>query len=636
MPHSLRPLRLLCALMLCFLSAWKTWAQTDQAFIAVTDNRWVNSNTPFIIAAEDSIPETNMRGLYALTTTRLTEQESMLGLRCGNIGDSVLTSGLLEKMLWRIERTDDTHVRLRSYIKGNYLYAPSSTSLALNADAGEALVWEWQLQSDGSLYLRAANGRYLGFKHQEEIDSGYYKQLKPSATSVTRLRLFGPKNGQGGSNIGQASLQPDGTRLTLRQGNRLIAPNAQGGVTTYPTTEYLSRQETVANDGSIRPWTFVQRSNNRFALLVNDNEGLDYQLHHSSTPAEWTIREGFITTCEASARYLVYENGQLALASRGEGEEVAAAAVLGFAPLGAPADTLLTRTGLKHLTGAWSAERLAGIDWTATYALDLTAAELPLLLHPFRLQPQAANTIFYIRDADAPSLEQVDGILVGCSQTPAHLLRGGTLHDKQPLLIDRDIDLEAGALAYERQFQQDGGWETLCLPFAIRLPEGLNAEQQVGWENNLLSFAPIGEIPAHTPVIVCDTRSQTSPSPTTLTALGGLIQPCREWTSSLAGNYQWMEVGATPSANIFLLQADGTAFVRAAEGSRLAPFRAYLVATGGQPFRLHHEADGIDTTSMPAAGSGAVYTLDGRCLSPTHGPLKTGLYIRNGRKVFIH
>ena len=634
MPHSLRPLRLLCTLMLCFLSAWEAWAQTDQVFVAVTEKRWVNPNTPFIIAAEDSVIGRNMRGLYALTTTKV--DGNMLGMRCGDIGDSELAGGLLDKMLWRIESTDDTHIRLRSYIKGNYLYAPASTTLALNADASEALTWEWQLQSDGSLYLRATDGRYLGFNHHAEIDSGYYKQVKPSSTSVIRLRLFCPQSGHAGSAIGEANMQTDGTRLTLRQGNSLIAPHANGGVATYPTTDYLSRQGIVANDGSIRPWTFVQKGDNRFSLLVNDNEGLDYTLRHSSTPAEWTLREGFITTCETPARYLVYANGQLALARVEEGEDVPAAAVLDFAPLGQEADTLLTPTGLKRLTGAWSAERLAALDWTATYALDLCAAELPLRLQPFRLQPQGGNTIFYIRDTDAASLEQVSGILVGCKQTPARILRGGTLHDKQPLLIDRNIELEEGALTYERRFLRDGGWETLCLPFALRLPQGLNAERLDRWEEDALRFAPISEIPAHTPVIVCDTRSETNSSPTTLQAQAGIIRPYTEWTSSLAGNYHWMEVGATTTANVFLLNAEGTAFVRAATGSRLAPFRAYLVSTGSQPLQLRHETDGITTPAMPAAGPAAVYTLDGRRLSPTHGPLKAGLYIRNGRKVLVH
>ena len=629
-----RPLSLLLVLMLCLLSAWEAWAQTDQVFVAVRDKSWVNADTPYIIATEDSIPRTDMRGLYALTTSRI--EGNMLGLRCGNVGDSELAGGLLDKMLWRIERTENGHVRLRSYIKGNYLYAPTSATLALKADAGVAMTWEWQWESDGCLSLRGTGDRYLGFSHFTETDSGYYKQVKPSATSRIRLRLFCPKNWLGGSFIGEATMQTDGTLLTLRQGNSLIAPTTNGGVATYPAADYLNRQETVANDGSIRPWTFVRKGDNRFALLVRDNEGLDYTLRQSSSPAEWTLHNGFITTGETPARYLILENGQLTLVSVAEGKAVPTAAVLCFAPLGREADTLLTPAGLKQLTGAWSAERLAAIDWTATFALDLSAAELPLQLRPFRQQPQGGNTIFYIRDTDAPSLQQVDGILVGCNQTPARILRGGTLRDKQPLLIDRDIQLEAGALLYERLFLQDGGWETLCLPFAVRLPQGIYAERMVSQADNVLNFAPVSEIPAHTPVIICDTRSETSPSPIALKAQAGTIQPCTEWTGSLLGNYQWMEVGTTTSANVFLLNADGTAFVRAAAGSRLAPFRAYLVGTGSQSFLLRHEADGITATTAPAASPSAVYTLDGRRLSPTRAPLKAGLYIRDGRKVLVH
>ena len=333
-------------------------------------------------------------------------------------------------------------------------------------------------------------------------------------------------------------MQTDGTLLALRQGNSLIAPTEDGGVATYLAADYLNRQETVANDGSIRPWIFTKKGDNRFALLVNDNEGLDYTLRHSSWPAEWTLRDGFITTNETPARHLVLENGQLALVSVAEGKNVPAAAVLHFAPLGPEAQILQTGKGLKQLTGAWSAERLADIDWTATLALDLCAAELPLQVRPFRLQPQGSNTLFYIRDADAPSLQQVDGILVGCSQTPARILRGGTLRDKQPLLIDRDIQLEANALLYERLFLQDGGWETLCLPFAISLPQGIYAEQMVSQADNVLNFAPISEIPAHTPVIVCDTRSENNPSPIALKAQAGILQPEPEWTGSLLGNYQ--------------------------------------------------------------------------------------------------
>lgn len=634
MPHPHRPQPFLWALMLCFLTAWEAWAQADQVFVAVRDKSWVNANTPYIIATEDSIAETDMRGLYALTTSRV--KENMLGLRCGNVGDSELAGGLLDKMLWRIESTDNGHVRLRSYLKGNYLYAPTSATLDLNADAGVAMTWEWQWESDGCLSLRGTDDRYLGFSHFTEIDSGYYKQVEPRGTAAIRLRLFCPKNWQGGSFIGEATMQTDGTLLTLRQGNSLITPTTDGGVATYSAADFLNRQETVANDGSIRPWIFRRKGDNRFALLVSDNEGLDYTLRQSSSPAEWTLHNGFITTGETPARYLVLENDQLALVDVAEGESVPTAAVLCFATLGSEADTLLTPAGLKQLTGAWSAERLAAIDWTATFALDLSAAELPLQLRPFRQQPQGGNTIFYIRDTDAPSLQQVDGILVGCSQKPARILRGGTLRDKQPLLIDRDIQLEAGALLYERLFLQDGGWETLCLPFAASLPQGIYAERMISQADNVLNFAPVSEIPAHTPVIICDTRSETSPSPIALKAQAGTIQPCTEWTGSLLGNYQWMEVGTTTSANVFLLNADGTAFVCAAAGSRLAPFRAYLASTGSQPLLLRHEADGISTTTAPVAGPSAIYTLDGRRLSPTRAPLKAGLYIRDGRKVLVH
>ena len=636
MLHSPRSHRLLCLLILCCLTAWEAWAQADQVFVAVREKSWVNADTPYIIAAENSVQDSNMRGLYALTTSRLTEKGSMLGLRCGNAGDEELTSGLQSKMLWRIEQIDNNHVRLRSFVKGNYLYAPTSTTLALNADADVAMAWEWLWESDGSLRLCGTAGRQLGYNHLAESDSGYYKQMKPSSTSACRLRLFCPKNAQGGSAIGEATMQTDGTLLALRQGNSLIAPTTDGGVATYPAADYLNRQETVANDGSIRPWIFTRKGDNRFALLVNDNEGLDYTLRHSSWPAEWTLRDGFITTNETPARHLVLENGQLALVSVAEGKNVPAAAVLHFAPLGPEAQILQAGKGLKQLTGAWSAERLADIDWTATLALDLCAAALPLQVRPFRLQPQGSNTLFYIRDADAPSLQQVDGILVGCSQTPARILRGGTLRDKQPLLIDRDIQLEANALLYERLFLQDGGWETLCLPFAISLPQGIYAEQMVSQVDNVLNFAPISEIPAHTPVIVCDTRIENSPSPIALKAQAGILQPEPEWTGSLLGNYQWMEVGTTTSANVFLLNADGTTFVRAAAGSRLAPFRAYFVGTGSQPLQLRHEADGITATTAPAASPSAVYTLDGRRLSPTRAPLRAGLYIRNGRKVLVH
>ena len=633
MPHSHCRMLLLWTLMLYFLSAWEAWAQSDQVFVAVRDQSWVNANTPYIIAVESSNPGSGKHGLYALTTSRV--KDNMLGLRCGNIGDTELTGGLLNKMLWRIERTDDKHVRLRSFIKGNYLYAPSSTTLNLNADAAMAIVWKWQWESDGSLTLTGTGNRYLGFLHPVELDSGYYKQVTPSATTVIRLRLFCPKSVLEGNMIGEATMQTDGTLLTLRQGNNLIAPTTNGSVATYSIADYLNRQETVANDGSIHPWTFVRKGGNRFILLLNESEGLDYTLSHTSSPAEWTLHAGFITTSEEPARYLAYDNGRLTLATVAEGENAPTSAVLGFAPLGPEADTLLTDTGLKQLRGAWSAEKLAAIDWTATYALDLCAAELPLHLRPFRQQPQEGNTILYIRDTDATSLQQVNGILVGCSQTPARILRGGTLRDKQPLLIDREIMLEEGSLIYERLLHQDGGWETLSLPFAIRLPQGIYAEQMVGMENNVLSFAPIGEIPAHTPVIICDTRSQPSPSPTSFAAQAGIIRPCTEWSGSLLGNYQWMEVGTTTSANIFMLNVNGTAFVRAAAGSRLAPFRAYIAGMGSQPFQLRHETDGITTTPATEAGTPAIFTLDGRRLSPTHVPLKAGLYIRNGHKVLV-
>ena len=86
--------------------------------------------------------------------------------------------------------------------------------------------------------------------------------------------------------------------------------------------------------------------------------------------------------------------------------------------------------------------------------------------------------------------------------------------------------------------------------------------------------------------------------------------------------------------------SDWQGFMRGGEGSKFKPFRGYLViedpslqASAIRLFMTDDEITGIDSVESVTTTDNCWYSLDGRML--TDKPAKSGIYIKNGKKVII-
>ena len=181
--------------------------------------------------------------------------------------------------------------------------------------------------------------------------------------------------------------------------------------------------------------------------------------------------------------------------------------------------------------------------------------------------PPTDNTVTYLTDDD--KVPVYGNLLVrnGALLYPSVLLDGMEFAPSEPFTVT------AGQLTYTRTLE-DGNWETLSLPFAASVPEGIDARELVSVDGDNLEFQPVTEIRANVPVIL---RSKVaSGASVTFTSTGGTVSLPTEHPSALRPTYQHIYINSA-SEGIYLLAAEGMKFVRADSGSTLCPFRSFIV-----------------------------------------------------------
>ena len=180
--------------------------------------------------------------------------------------------------------------------------------------------------------------------------------------------------------------------------------------------------------------------------------------------------------------------------------------------------------------------------------------------------PPADNTVTYLATGD--KVPAYGNLLVrnGALLYPSVLLDGMEFAPTRPFTVT------AGQLTYTRTLQ-DGNWETLSLPFAAHVPEGIDARELVSVEGDNLEFQPVTEISPNVPVILrCATAGGAS---VTFVSTGGTVSLPAEHPSALRPTYQPLYINSA-TEGIYLLSGAGMQFVRADSGSSVRPFRAFL------------------------------------------------------------
>ncbi len=244
------------------------------------------------------------------------------------------------------------------------------------------------------------------------------------------------------------------------------------------------------------------------------------------------------------------------------------------------------------------------------------------------------------------------------------ILNGDTQDSDNSDVITSYLNTTVDQVTLQRTFVGDGGWYTLCLPFALTADDiatqfqGADFQEFTGVTMNAdntfnLEFRSVSQTRAGVPYLVRPIKGTKITDPVftdkliseakPVTVVHALrTEPLSEY--SFTGIYNSTDLFIVdPSANqtIRFVNADGTQLVRPInDGTKLKATRAYILlpAADTKAMIRHHEGetDGIYhlTVDSPSRHTG-VYDLGGRYLGPSAEGLACGVYIVDGRKIVI-
>lgn len=166
---------------------------------------------------------------------------------------------------------------------------------------------------------------------------------------------------------------------------------------------------------------------------------------------------------------------------------------------------------------------------------------------------------------------------------------------------------------------------TLILPFAAELPEGLTAYSCAKVEGNVLTLDEVESLAANTPYIIGGTVGNYeftgAPIPSDATLTAGLLTGVLEDTDAPAGSY------------VLQNNTNGLGFYKV--GSvipTVKAYRCYLTYAGEASALMYRFGGTTNISNIEAEGNNAMYDILGRKVV---GPAQKGVYILNGKKVFV-
>ena len=244
------------------------------------------------------------------------------------------------------------------------------------------------------------------------------------------------------------------------------------------------------------------------------------------------------------------------------------------------------------------------------------------------------------------------------------VLDGDTQEADNSDAITSYLNMTVDRVTLLRTFVGDGGWYTLCLPFALTAEDistkflGADFQEFTGVTMNAdntfnLDFKSVSQTQPGVPYIVRPVEGTEITDPVFMNKLISEAQPLSVVHAlqtepfseySFTGIYNstdLFQVDPSAGKTIRFVNADGTQLVRPInDGTKLKATRAYvrLPAPDTKAMIRHHEGetDGIYhlTVDSPSRHTG-VYDLGGRYMGPSAEGLARGVYIMDGRKIVI-
>ena len=539
--------------------------------------------------------------------------------------------------VWQIRPAADGRVVVKT-TDGQYLRSArgNESATALMLSATDSTLWILRDEGDGTFSLShddKGQVRYVTL-YEYSAQSHYYGcYTAVTPTDSKRLMLY-----RGRTEVDMGKMlpaPPDQSRVAIVAATATQTTVAKADGSATDGSALLLTDGTLAPDERLGVWTAWRQTDSTFVLRDAAGAYLNAGFAAQEQPCPWSLREAGLATVDGDVRLSVLDNRRFAavLPHEAVGKQAATLRPVGDAP------TSSEENGTQSLQGAWSADALATLPWTTTTTLDLTRIALPQAPRPFSQRPQDRPTYILVAAGQSSAVPDAWAMTLACDDTDADavLLTPTILADRQPLTPPRAFRYAAGQLGYRRQAAADGGWETLCLPFDAAVPAGFVVETYEGYSAGTLSFQPSAGIEAHRAYLLCHPATASSESPlfeVTAGADGRIAAEESPLSAVFSGTYVPLDVRSA-AEGIYLLNAEGTAFVRAAAGSHLAPYRASLrldgqqaaqwrVTHGPQPDGIPHAADAAATANRP------LYDLTGRRVSR---PQPGRLYLSGGHKV---
>lgn len=610
------------------VSAQNQTESVSQRFKRVRHLQDIGSDAEYLVTIRDSIIEYKVwvHKKFALSSTADGKKLSAVAVQeCAQ--DYIDTDD--ETLQWKLEGVDGKW-QLTSLSNNRHLYA-DGTNLGTNAK--KVTNWDLYPVGDGSFYLKnQQEDRYLATNMTNSTTCcfGCYKAGSGNGMHVelyVKSHEFLDK--------GDLLLPTQDTAVVLSCRDSLYSISTEGGVASHEYGINVCTDGLVANDGTLPLLQYKYCGDNHFALYDPVGCPLDETLCHADEAYVWTAFNGYITTDESVRRYLVKSDDGISLMTLDEALSADVKPV-GIRLAGMPAGCNILDNGSMVLTGAWSAKRLADLDWSVIAVLDLSKISLPLHPLDFTNRPSDVNTIVYINASCSSAVPQSWHFVVSCDpEGNNRLIRSAALLDKVNLSLLYPFYAENGALTYAREMYDDGGWETLCLPFGCAVPNNVSAVKSLSIENGKLHCEGVDEISAGNPVLIRNTLNAGVQANITFTNLAGWVTDVRNTNGPLHGTYSEIQFDQAANSE-YLLNNSGTEFVRVQSGSSLSPFRALLHTKANAAIQIPPVVSSISHVE-PGRQDADVYSIDGKCIKANFNDnglstLPPGVYIVNGKK----
>lgn len=251
------------------------------------------------------------------------------------------------------------------------------------------------------------------------------------------------------------------------------------------------------------------------------------------------------------------------------------------------------------------------------------------------------------------------------SSVPGSLILNGNTQDADNSdVITSYLNTMVDQVTLQRTFVGDGGWYTLCLPFALTADDiatqfqGADFQKFTGVTMNAdntfnLEFRSVSQTRAGVPYLVRPIKDTEIINPVFTDKLISAAQPVTVVYAlqteplseySFTGIYNSTDlftVDSSANQTIRFVNADGTQLVRPInDKTKLKATRAYvkLPSADTKAMIRHHEGetDGIQHTMSDSQSRHAgVYDLGGRYVGTSAEGLESGVYIVDGRKIMI-